>query len=237
MAITMTMNFNIDPLTTIIRKTSTTSTSTATIADNNATMIVNEDTRISGCKRPLNETTTTTTTTEETEEPLTKKLRTQPKRKRVSFGPNSTRTVSRVEAIDAPYVWYSAAEFHHSRRCDAHWVNFYNHCDDSYKQELFQVLGAACGKLATAEAPLAALCDSACRGLEREMTPCFRQRKKQVVGNVLQSQSALLAYNKSSNTDKGAEVLAAHYRKLALPATRFARLLAHGDAILAAKER
>ena len=195
-------------------------------ADNNT-----NDTTI--VKRPLNE-------SESHEEPATKKQR---RNKRVSFATNnSVHTVSRVEKEDAPRVWYSADEFYHSRRCDAHWINFYSHCDDKYKQELFQVLGAACGKLPAARAPLVALSSSPARGLEREMTPCFRQRKKQVVGNVLQSQAALLAYASTKNIDgnnahKGAEILANHYRKLALPATRFARLLGQGDAAAVALER
>ena len=76
------------------------------------------------------------------------------------------------------------------------------------------------------------LADSPLRGLEREMTPCFRQRKKHVVANVLQSQKALLAWksNNAKDAHKGAQVLANHYRKLALPASKFAQLLAQGDA-------
>ena len=234
MAITMTMNLTIDPLTSI-------SAAPPTIAAvrpmDDAPMIVindsnNED--ASSGKRPLNEVAEAEAETA-SESPATKKQR---RSKRVTFGSASVRTFSRVEPEEAPFVWYSASEFFHSRRCDAYWINFYTHCDDTYRQELIKVLGAACGKLAPTPEPLMVLSSSPARGLEREMTPCFRQRKKQVVGNVLQSQAALQAYketNKTATNDhKSAEILARHYRKLALPAARFARLLAQGDAAAAA---
>lgn len=189
---------------------------------------------MSGCKRPL----CRTITSDDTQEPLHKKQRTKAhNKKRVRFGHEHVHEVARVEATDVPSLWYSPQEYYHNRRCDAHWVSFYTHCDDSYKQQLFQVLGVACGKAAPARDPLVALADSQMRGLEREMTPCFRQRKRQVVANVLQSQAALTAWKNTSGSNKcahkGAEILAAHYRKLALPAARFARLLAQGDALLA----
>ncbi|CAB9518074.1 expressed unknown protein [Seminavis robusta] len=158
-----------------------------------------------------------------------------------SIPPHETiHIVPRVSEMDAPSVWYSTEEFHHTRRCDAHWIRFYNNStssqEEDYKQHLFRVLGTACGKMEQDTHSITELADSPLRGLEREMTPCFRLRKKHIVQNVLTSQKALVAWNKQQqstttcSSDKGAEILASHYRKLALPASRFARLLAQGDA-------
>jgi hypothetical protein len=144
-----------------------------------------------------------------------------------------------VDDADMAAVWYSPEELHHSRRCDARWVRCYQSYCDMYKQQLFRVLGTACGKQSHSTEMNASVADSPIRGLERDMTPCFRLRKKQVVHNVLASQSALVAWNQKQNQNtkeshmmrlQGEQVLALHYHKLALPAMRFARLLAEGDA-------
>lgn len=206
----------------------TLSTSTTT---NTAPLMIRDDTdcKMINCKRPLNECIE--------EQPLTKKQRTK---KTVTFGNEYIHEVDRISDIDARSVWMSDEEFYHGRRCDNHWINFHTCCDGSYRQELYQVLGAACGKMEALEGPVLALANSDCRGLEKDMTPCFRQRQKHVVRNVLQSQSAMVAAlnannEKANHQHKGAEILAAHYRKLALPSSRFARLLAQGDAIVASR--
>lgn len=140
-------------------------------------------------------------------------------------------------------VWYTTADFQHQRRFDIQWSRFYSQCeDDTYRNNLFQVLGAACGKLAhtsaTDDASLA-LSSSHIRGLERETTACFRQRKKQVVANVLKSQASLRNWkenqqqqdkmNQTDTNEYANRILAAHYHKLAQPAGLFARLLGIGD--------
>lgn len=157
----------------------------------------------------------------------------------------SIHIVPRVEDEDIPLIWYTAEEFYHQRRCDLHSSRFFAQCrDDTYRNDLFQVLGTACGKLAhtrATEDACLALASSPIRGLERETTVCFRQRKKQVVANVLKSQASLQAWknNKTSTsthkknddaTNYASRILAAHYHKLAQPAGRFARLLGKGDA-------
>ena len=177
------------------------------------------------------------------------------------------RIVPRVAEEDIPQVWFSHDDFQYTRYHDAQWIHYYRHLDDyhphimdtevenheqlkeqhgphfTYKQDLLQVLGAACGKHLSAsddgvEAATFALADSAMRGLEREMSPCFRQRKKQVVANVLTSQQALVQWrNNNSKLDAKAaykytaKILGTHYRKLAQPACTFAQLLGQGDAL------
>ena len=148
---------------------------------------------------------------------------------------------------DMHLVWYTTADFQHQRRNDFQWCHFYSQCeDDTYRNNLFQVLGTACGKLdhttATDDATLA-LSSSHIRGLERETTVCFRQRKKQVVTNVLKSQASLRSWlqnrhrqddnipkmTEKESTEYSSRILATHYHKLAQPASRFARLLGMGD--------
>ncbi|CAB9525417.1 expressed unknown protein [Seminavis robusta] len=152
--------------------------------------------------------------------------------------------VPRVSAEDAPAVWYTLREMQQGRQQDSHWLKFfscYKQPRDAYKQQLFQVLGTACGAVPEDMRVNAELANSPVRGLEREMAPCFRQRKRQVIANVLESQRALREWHQSNNnTDnkdmidmKGAELMAAHYQKLTLPAVRFAQLLAQGDAQVA----
>jgi hypothetical protein len=170
------------------------------------------------------------------EGPLTKKPRYHSK-KRVHFSHYNNElprvqvhTVPLVDDADMADVWYSAQDLQHFRSCDARWVRCYHSYCDTYKHQLFRVLGTACGKQSHSSEMNAIVADSPIRGLEREMSPCFRLRKKQVVTNVLQSQAALLAWQNDKQTNQGEQVLALHYHKLALPATRFAQLLAEGDA-------
>jgi hypothetical protein len=191
--------------------------------------------------------------TAQDEGPPTKKSRLLCRSDRYSYGKRvhfsqpeqQVHLVPLVDDADMAAVWYSAQELQHFRSCDAHWVRCYkSYCDDVYKQQLFRVLGTACGKQSHSTEMNALVADSPIRGLERDMTPCFRLRKKHVVSNVLASQAALLAWNQKHHpTSKdgkdtttmmrrlqGEQLLALHYHKLALPATRFARLLAEGDA-------
>ena len=185
--------------------------------------------------------------------PIPKKQRTHSHKRRVQFHVDEQdhivphiRIVSRIEADDAPQVWYSHDELNHQRQVDAYWIHCFRDCRcdhnpmmNEYRDDLLQVLGAACGKLSSSTVVLSAqaLATSSWRGLEREMSPCFRQRKKQVAANVLQSQAALQAWksNATNVSKQDAEnytsrLLAAHYHKLAVPAGRFARLLGQGDA-------
>lgn len=170
------------------------------------------------------------------------------KRRTVHFSTDvpTVHVVPLVPNEDMQLVWYTTPEFHHQRRSDFHWCRFYAQGeDDTYRNNLFEVLGTACGKLdhttATEDACLA-LSSSHIRGLERETTVCFRQRKKQVVANVLKSQASLRVWKKNQDekmgdkesTDYASRILAAHYHKLAQPAGRFARLLGKGDGQLAA---
>jgi hypothetical protein len=160
--------------------------------------------------------------------------------------------IERVDEMDIPNVWWTQEEMNHHRYCDGYLIHFYSRCD-AYMNQLLQLLGMACGKhtndshcngiTASSTTARAAFVISHCdaRGLEREMVPCFRQRKKHVVANVLKSQASLRTWkgskqattadNKNAKPDDfAAQVLASHYRKLAQPAIRFACLLAQGDA-------
>ena len=165
------------------------------------------------------------------------------KRRHVRFSTEipTVHMVPLVPNEDMHLVWYTTPEFHHQRRSDIQWCRFYAQGeDDTYRNNLFEVLGTACGKLGhttVTEDACLALSSSHIRGLERETTACFRQRKKQVVTNVLKSQASLRVWKKNQHekmNDKdiveyASRILAAHYHKLAQPAGRFARLLGKGD--------
>jgi hypothetical protein len=108
-----------------------------------------------------------------------------------------------VETIDIPNVWYSPAEMQHNRYVDGQWTQCYS-CFDPYLKDLLRLLGMACGKVAmdtTDYSTATEIADAQVRGLEREISPCFRKRKRQVIANVLRSQAGLASW-KRKNADK-----------------------------------
>jgi len=185
--------------------------------------------------------------------PLSKKKKTLKKKQRhVSFPKHvqfvqpirdeDVHTVPQVPDEDKHLVWYNNEDFHEQHRHDAHYIHYFARDEDSpYRQDLLQILGVACGKLALSEdtsKACRALAVSPIRGLEKESLSCFRQRKKQVVDNVLKSQASLQSWRYSSflrhqgkcNVSDCHRLLAAHHAKLSAPSRRFARLMGEGDA-------
>lgn len=159
----------------------------------------------------------------------------------------------RVEAHDIPNVWWTKTEMKESRHCDFYWIHSYHQCE-AYGKDLLQLLEVACDKsdstctstsTTSAAASIASsnIANSPIRGLEHDMSPCFSQRRKHVIANVLKSQQSLQVWwkrrqqpnKKDSSTSSTsssafvAKALASHYQKLAQPAKRLAHLLAVGD--------
>jgi hypothetical protein len=77
---------------------------------------------------------------------------------------------------------------------------------------------------------------SEARGLEREVLACFRQRRKQVIRDLLKAQTALKSWRGDKQQVFSLEfqqkALSQHYQRLARPSVRFAQILADGDADL-----
>lgn len=145
--------------------------------------------------------------------------------------------VGSVEDVDAPNVWYSSADMRASKQRDQKMIR--EQLTEDFGEALVDVLEAT---MTTSSSPslkpqsCAAVAQSPFRGLEREMLPCFRQRKRQVAANVLKSQAALRAWkvlHPEKPADHTAMILATHCRRLARPSKQFARLLAQADAMAA----
>ena len=223
---------------------------TTTTSDNISTMMTTEETN--KLKRILSNSTNIMASNSSSIRPLKKRklsestssctTEAKPK-KQVRFQEEpQIYTYDRVEAYDVPLVWLTREEMQCNRYHDGQWIQCYSGYDP-YLNDLLQLLGMACGKSVTSFDTATEVADAQVRGLEREISPCFRQRKRQVVANVLRSQAALKAWKEKrcqeqddpNADDFAAKVLSRHYRKLAQPSVRFARLLAQGDAQVVVK--
>ena len=151
--------------------------------------------------------------------------------------------------LDRGLLWFSPEDLYDIRLREANIVKIHRFCDD-YQHTAASMLGLAisCAKPPTA-ATAAASCDavqannnnsehyyytlatSPARGLESQIMPCMRQRRKQVVTTFLKSQTSLSLYRPLTlNADLRQRALSEHYQKLARPALLVAQWLAAGDA-------
>ena len=146
-----------------------------------------------------------------------------------------------VDPVDAPKVWYSKEEFRLAKRRDQQLVR--EELNAAFGEALVDVLEATTSSSSDSHSSVGlkpqsrhAIAHSPFRGLERELLPCFRQRKRQVMANILKSQATLKAWKElhpEKPADHTAMILAGHCRKLARASQRFARLLAQADAMAA----
>lgn len=141
--------------------------------------------------------------------------------------------VDRVDESEAANVWFSKEDLREAVRRDQRDVA---RLTPSYAEVLVDVLEAVTASSNTQLTPHCRAALAEIRGLERDMLPCFRQRRRRVMQNVLNSQTSLVAWKKA-NPDKPSHhtihILATHCKKLSRPAQRFARLLAQADATAA----
>lgn len=154
--------------------------------------------------------------------------------------------------LNRDQLWFSADDLYKIRLREANIVKIHRFSDD-YMEEAASLLGSAVRSVTLgvntdkqqARAPTAAeygyyLAGSAARGLESQIVPCIRQRRKQVVTTFLKSQRSLANYRiptdgSSFSVDWQQRALSEHYQKLAGPAQRVAHWLAAGDALVARK--
>ena len=140
--------------------------------------------------------------------------------------------------------WFSADELHEIRLREARLVGTYRHHDDYYQEQSMGLLSAAASNansLTQTQAQQAMfVAGNAARGLESQIIPCIRQRKKQALQAFFKSQHALQqwrGYDPNTRVvcqltpELQRQALSDHYHKLAAPAVRLAQLLAQGDAI------
>ena len=155
--------------------------------------------------------------------------------------------------LDRSLLWFSPEDLYDIRLREANVVKIRRFCDD-YLQEVASLLGSAIStagankptaspsSVPTIVPPPAAveqhsdyLASSPARGLESQIMPCMRQRRKQVVTTFLKSQTSLSHYQRQEGgrsfpTDLRQRALSEHYQRLARPAQLVAQWLAAGDA-------
>ena len=151
---------------------------------------------------------------------------------------------------DKSNLWFSYEDLQDIRLREANVVKIHRFSED-YMEEVASLLGEACSSMkATIQQKQAAvdihvstefLAKSAARGLECQIMPCIRQRRKQVVATFLKSQTSLQQWKAPQDgrhftPDFQQQALSEHYQKLARPAQLLAQLLAAGDARVAQME-
>jgi hypothetical protein len=160
------------------------------------------------------------------------------------------------EDVDDITLWFSPNELYFIRVREAKIIKEAR-CSDEYIDQVSCLLELACATIQPAnelklnnegsdedsfasdassiEAPMW-ISNSPARGLEREMLPCFRQRRKEAIRSFLKSQMALQSWRcpegRGFSPDFQQRALSEYYQKLSRPAAYLAQLLGEGDAMV-----
>lgn len=148
------------------------------------------------------------------------------------------RFFDRVEECNVANVWWSGHEMLDIMSREKSAVNVMSFCCDHYTNEVLNVMKAARDKthsVGTATSSSIWVANSPARGLERDIVQGFKQRKRQVIRKVLQSQRVLKAgrhhvTGQQAPPELRSQVLSTQYQKWCHPMVRFAQVLAEGDA-------
>ena len=153
----------------------------------------------------------------------------------------SVRYFDRVEASDVSNIWWSGREMLEIQSREKTAIGVMSFCCDNYTAQVLNVLKLARDKtclvgmaVATSDSPLW-VANSPARGLERDIVQGFKQRKRQVVRKVLQSQHDLKTVRHDvtgelATPDQKTRLLSHQYQKWSHPMLRFAQVMAEGDA-------
>lgn len=137
--------------------------------------------------------------------------------------------ISAEEYADSLAIWWSNEELSQRLDSDVHEVA------STSRKSLLLAMELCLGRRVSREESQVALrlAKSSCRGLERDMMPCLRERRKQVRSSVLQHQKELKNRMAGDGTMDGeaSSLLASHYQTLSAPDVRLAQLLGRGDAL------
>lgn len=151
------------------------------------------------------------------------------------------RFFERVDSCDVANLWWSGEEMLGIMSREKSAISVMSFCCDHYTSEVLNLMKIARDKTslpgnATSESSSPVwVASSPARGLERDIVQGFKQRKRQVIRKVLESQR-LLKMGRHQETGESApaelqsQVLSTQYRKWSQPMARFAQVLAEGDA-------
>jgi len=151
------------------------------------------------------------------------------------------RLFERVEAEDIANLWWSGEEMFEIMTREKSAISVMSYCCQHYTTQVLCLMKIARGKtympgMATSEssAPLW-VANSPARGLEKDIVQGFKQRKRQVIRKVLESQRVLKSgrheiTGEDVSADMQSRLLSNQYQKWSDPMVRFAQVLAEGDA-------
>ena len=162
-----------------------------------------------------------------------KKCRTAP-RKSVRFDlSQNTQHASQLPPIDAlilDALWFSHEDLFQIRMREGGVIKVHKFCD-YYIHQMTCLLGVACGACEESDdcTPQLFVAQSPARGLEKEVLPCVRHRRKEVIQTLLRAQRALQKHPQKFTPEFQQTALSQHYIRLARPSSRLAQLIAQGD--------
>jgi len=148
------------------------------------------------------------------------------------------RFFDRVEDCNVANVWWSGHEMLGIISREKSAIHVMSFCCDHYTNEVLNVMKMARDKTCVAGTATSSgiwVANSPARGLERDIVQGFKQRKRQVIRKVLQSQRVLKTgrhhvTGQHAPPELQSQVLSTQYQKWCHPMVRFAQVLAEGDA-------
>lgn len=151
------------------------------------------------------------------------------------------RIYERIEACDVANIWWSGEEMWEIMNREKSAISVMSYCCGHYTSEVLNLMRMARDRssipgMATTESssPLW-VASSPVRGLERDIVQGFKQRKRQVIRKVLESQRVLKTgrhheTGEQTPLELQSQLLSTQYKKWSHPMVRFAQVLAEGDA-------
>lgn len=151
------------------------------------------------------------------------------------------RLFERVEAEDIANLWWSGEEMFEIMTREKSAISVMSYCCQHYTTQVLCLMKIARGKTympgnATTESPAPLwVANSPARGLEKDIVQGFKQRKRQVIRKVLESQAVLKSgrhevTGEDVSPEMQSRLLSNQYQKWSDPMVRFAQVLAEGDA-------
>ncbi|CAB9519516.1 expressed unknown protein [Seminavis robusta] len=152
------------------------------------------------------------------------------------------RVFNRVEASETPDCWWSPSEMGEIQAREKSAVSVMSFCCEHYTSQVLSVLKEAHNTIkgmdsdSTVASPESVwVANSPARGLERDIVQGFKQRKRKVIRKVLESQRVLqqgrhCETGEAPPLEVQSNILSTQYRRWSYPMTRFAQVLAEGDA-------
>ncbi|CAB9505933.1 expressed unknown protein [Seminavis robusta] len=180
-----------------------------------------------------------------------------PTKKRVRFDLAPSETIhdiasSTVVGVEINYyidtnLWFSAQELQQIRARESMFIKLNRRYCEHYVQSVSSLFTKARQNISeqssgdslanndnhVSPTVLSLICQSPARGLERDVIPRFRLRRKEVIQKFLTLQAKLLIKEALLSTEEyecQQHALSLHYEKLARPSARLAQWLAVGDA-------